>query len=290
VLGRTLIMDGDSACYNVTAKCAKLETAHRRFMTKVYEAMFLTQSEYARVHLTPKGCFKNGRHLLMTHKPYQGNRGGKPKPPQLEPLRSSAPGLFDDNNKIEVFSHYDVEADDVVMMDAYRVVNGIVWSEDKDLNIVPCPRYHIVTGKVLTLAKGDRFGWTGDRFTESGKRKPDGHGTKFFWLQMLMGDTADNVKGILKYNGRLCGEAAALALLAPITCEHHAANLVIDGYRKINQNPLPEAEAMWLLRSPDDSAAGYIWHLNLTELNRDFIHACYNTKYKHDPEDCTTED
>jgi hypothetical protein len=280
VLGRTLIMDGDSACYSVTAKCAKLETAQRRFISKVYEAMFLTKAEFARVHLTPKGCYKNGRHLLLGAKPYQANRKDKDKPPQLEPLRASAPSLFTPDDPIAVYSHMNVEADDAVMMDAYNVANGIVWSEDKDLNIVPCSRYSINTGKILTLPKGDRYGWIGERYTENGKVKSDGHGTKFFWLQMLMGDTADNVKGILRFDGALCGELTALRILDGISNENHAANLVINAYRAINQNPLPEAEALWLVRSVEDTGAGYIWSLDLTPENRAFIIDCFNRPYR----------
>ena len=290
VVGRTLVMDGDAACYKATNDCKKMETATRRFTTMIYEAMYLTQAEFARVHLTPKGCLKNNRHLLIGAKPYQANRGGKPKPPLLEPLRSTAPNLFHPSDKVQVFGHFNIEADDAVMIDAYSVENCIVWSEDKDLNIVPCPRYCIKTGRTLVLTPGDRFGWIGTRSTESGKLKPDGHGTKFFWLQMLMGDTADNVKGILKFDGKLCGEVAAIAALNAITCEHHAANLVLNAYRVIDQNPIPEAEMLWLQRAPNDSAIGYIWGLNLTERNRQFLLECYNRPYIMSPEEYNEED
>ena len=289
VVGRTLILDGDSDCYNVTMKCAKLETAQRRFKTRVYEHMFIAQAESCRVHLTPKGCAKNGRHLLLGAKPYQGQRTG-PKPAQLEPLRASAHTIFDHEDNVEVFAHYDIEADDGVMIDAYSIPNCIVKSEDKDLNIVPCARICNTTGKILTLPKGDRFGWLGTRYTEAGKAKPDGHGTKFFWLQMLMGDTADNVKGILRFDGALCGETIAPRILNPVTCENHAANLVINGYRAINQNPLPEAEALWLLRARGDSAVGYIWSLDLTPANRAFIQDCFNRKYKMTQEEYAEKD
>jgi len=289
VIGRTLVMDGDAACYKATNDAKKMDTAIRRFTTRIYEAMFLTKAEFARVHLTPKGCFKNGRHLLLGAKPYQANRGGKPKPPLLEPLRSTAPSLFLPHENVVVYGHMEIEADDAIMHDAYSIPNSIVWSEDKDLNIVPCPRYCIKTGRTLVLHPGDRFGWIGTRSTEAGKIKSDGHGTKFFWLQMLMGDTADNVKGILKFDGKLCGEVAALTALKDIVCENHAANLVINAYRVINQNPLPEAEALWLQRMPGDTAAGYIWSTELTDNNRMFIQDCYNRKYRMTIDEYTDE-
>lgn len=278
ILGRTVIIDGDDACYSCSAGAAKLGTAQKRFKTAIYEIMFLTKAQFARVHLTPKGCYKNGRHLLLGVKPYQGNRKGKPKPALLEMLRDTAVDVFKDDTDVDVFPQMYYEADDACVMDAYTVQNCILWSKDKDLNLAPCTRYHIETGRELTVT--NRFGWIGSRFTEALKEKADGHGTKFFWLQMLMGDTADNVKGILKYNGKLCGELTALEILRDVATEDAAANLVLDAYRAINQNPVPEAEALWLLRSTDDSASGYIWSLGLSDENRAFFSDCYNRKWK----------
>lgn len=279
VPGRVVIIDGDAACYKVCQKCAKLKTAQQRFTTAIYEVMFLTKAERARVHLTPKGCFKNGRHLLLGAKPYQANRIGTPKPPQLEMLRSTAPSLFSNHDKVEVFAHFDIEADDAVMMDAYAEPNAIVWSEDKDLNIVPCAKYDIGTGIVDRLDAGDRFGWI-KLSREGSSPKIVGHGTKFFWAQMLYGDTADNVRGLESLDGKPCGAVAAYRETEHIVSEPHMANFVINQYREIDQNPLPEAEALWLLRCRGDSAIGYIWSLELTERNKAFILDCYNRPYK----------
>lgn len=278
IVGRTVSIDGDALCYRVTADCKKLETAHRRFITGVYEIMFLTGAEFARVHLTPKGCQKNGRHLLLPAKPYQGNRQNKPKPPLLEPLRSTASSLFTQFDNVSVYAHYQIEADDAIMQDAYLIENLVVWSEDKDLQIVPCELYNIQTGIVSKIK--DRYGYIKLIKTDSGKDKIKGHGTKFFWTQMLMGDTADNIKGIEKYNGKLCGLVAAYKALDSVGTEADAANLVIDGYRAIDQNPIPEGECLWLSRCDGDSFAGYIWSLDLTEQNRAFILDCFNRKYK----------
>lgn len=279
VPGRVAIIDGDAACYRVTQKCAKLKTAQQRFTTAIYEVMFLLKADRARVHLTPKGCFKNGRHLLLGAKPYQANRIGTPKPPLLEMLRGSAPALFEGHEKVEVFAHYDIEADDAVMIDAYSEPNAIVWSEDKDLNIVPCAKYDIGTGIIDRLGPGDRFGWIKLK-TDLSTPKVIGHGTKFFWAQMLYGDTADNVKGILTLDGKNCGAVSAYEATEWITSEAHMANFVINRYREIDQNPLPEAEALWLLRCRGDSAAGYIWSLELTDQNKAFIIDCFNRPYK----------
>lgn len=278
--GRTLVLDGDSVCYELSAKYKTLETMQRHYETRVREYMFLAKSDSARVHLTPKGCLKNGRHLLLGAKPYQGNRTNKPKPPLLEVLRDSLVRYFEEIPDIDVFAHYDIEADDACMIDVYQIRNTCLISPDKDLQIAPTPSFCLNTYRELTLESGNRFGklWWGE--TESGNAKIRGKGTAFFWWQMLAGDTADNVKGILKYNGKLCGEKTAMEILYGETIESEVANLVISGYKQINQNPLPEASALWLLRSREDTAEGYITSLNLTPANEDFILDCYEREWK----------
>ena len=166
--------------------------------------------------------------------------------------------------------------------------NGVLISPDKDLLISPKEQYVVNTGEFLKLPDGERFGWIKDKVwnTPSGKvnSKCVGKGTKFFLAQMLMGDTADNVQGIKKLRGKLCGKAGALAALEHITCEHEAVNVVLDGYRVIEQNPIAEAEAMWLLRSRDDSAYKYFISNELTTENRQFLDDCYfNRKWKMTP-------
>lgn len=287
VANRVLILDADSFCYKAANDCKKLETAQRRFSTMVYEAMYLTRAESVRVHLTPADCWKNGRHLLRGVKLYQGNRQNKPKPPLLKPLRESIANLeYTLGKECTVLGHLQHEADDGVMMDAYTYSsNAVVQSEDKDLNIVPCAKYDPDTGRIATIP--DRFGWVAMGETASGKPKPKGHGTKFFWLQCLMGDTADNVKGIKTFNGKLCGPAAAMKAIVTTQDESRCANIVLDAYRSIKQNILPEAEALWLLRWVGDSAYQYILSLALTDANRDYLYWCaqqplYYTQEEYD--------
>ncbi len=278
-----LLYDGDGACYSCSAGVAKIETALRRFERDIYETMYLAGCDKARVHLTPKGCFKNGRGLLLTHKPYQANRANKQAPALLEVLRSSvAAQYFESNPDIEIILNYEVEADDGLMMDAYVYQNGILVSPDKDLLINPFKSYSKEDGKHSVLNEGDRFGWIDRKFWSTPTGKPAskmiGKGTKFFLAQLLMGDTADNVQGILKLHGKLCGEAGAFDALSPINDEHEAVNFVIDGYRKINQNIIPEAEAMWLLRNPKDSSYIYLSEHDLTPDNKAFLDECYHER------------
>lgn len=277
--GRLLLYDGDAAAYVHTNGVAKLETALRRFKIDIYEKMFATNCSTARVHLTPRGCKKNNRHLLNTVKPYQGNRTGKAKPPLLEILRSNAVQAFQDDPEIQVLAHHDIEADDGLMIDAFQYDNTCMVSFDKDLRINPFQSYDFDEGKFLSLTDKDTFGWIDRKFwnTPSGKAssKMIGKGTAFFLAQMVMGDSADNVQGLLKLDGKSCGEAAAYNLLGTIRCEHDAVNKVLDSYRFIDQNPMPEGAAMWLLRSYDDDVYKYFTSLELTTENKAFIDDCY---------------
>jgi hypothetical protein len=139
--------------------------------------------------------------------------------------------------------------------------NALVWSEDKDMRLCRGPYYEINTGKVDYI--DNPFGWISEDCTEGGTLKAKGHGTKFFWWQMLAGDTADNVKGITELNGKLCGARGALNFLMPIQDENEAANKIIWEYARSDQQFLPEAEVLWLRRFPEDSAYRYLSDLDL---------------------------
>lgn len=282
--GRVLLYDGDGACYDHTYNTAKIETALNHFIEDIYMHMYLAQCDSARVHLTPRGCYKNGRHLLNTVKPYQGNRIGKQKPPLLEVLRSLAPQHFASHPEVEIISHFDIEADDGLMIDAYSIPNSVLISPDKDLNINPYESYNVGKGRFEMLPSGDTFGWL-DRehwLTPSGKpaSKVTGKGSKFFLAQMLMGDTADNVKGIITYNGKLCGSAMAYDILDPIKDPDEAVNLVIAGYREIKQNIIAEGEAMWLLRNREDNVYKFFSEFALDPLNLEFLEECYAAEWR----------
>lgn len=282
---RVLLYDGDGACYQHSAGVARLSTAQSRLEKDILTMMFLAKCSTARVHLTPKGCLKNNRHLLLGVNGYQQNRTNSKKPALLEMLRDSAEHYFQDHPTIKVLSHYDIEADDGLMIDHYSMSNGVLISPDKDLLISPKEQYMTDSGKFIKLPDGERFGWIEDKVwnTPSGKvnSKVVGKGTKFFLAQMLYGDTADGVKGILKLNGKLCGKAGALAALEHIQCEHEAVNLVLDGYRMIDQNPLGESEALWLLRNRDDNSYKYFTENELTTENKQFLDDCYfNRKWR----------
>ena len=281
VPNRVLLLDGDGAAYRAAATAKTLPTAFKRFVTEVLTDMFNTQSQLVRVHLTGAGGVKANRGLYPAAKPYQGNRQGKAKPPLLEPLRellgreeeALRMGLPED---WYVQLHRYWEADDALTQDSVtHGALGIVKSDDKDLRLVPGPYWEDKRGQMDVLAPGNRFGWIDQDFTPSLKLKVKGHGTKFFWAQMLMGDKADNIQGLSRLDGKLIGEAGTLDFLGKIDDEDEAANRILWAYARNGQDALAEAQLLWLRRSEHDCAYRYLTELNLDGNLRKWVDQLY---------------
>lgn len=271
VQGRTLILDSDFPAYQAAATVKRLPTALTRFQTLVETERFVTGAEFVEVHLTPRGCTKCRRYDYPTVRPYQGQRTG-PKPALLQPLRDAVQ-TYEWPDNWSVYGWMDREADDGMIMHGVRHgENGIILSGDKDLCLTAGPYWVIEEGRLDII--DNRFGWIRTKQMTS-STKVVGHGTKFFWAQMLMGDSADNVKGIIRYNGGLCGPVAAYNILKDVQDESEAANLVLRAYAKISQDPLAEAQCLWLRRSDDDCAYKYLCELDLDPDLRAWIDAIH---------------
>lgn len=286
VPGRVLLLDGDGPAYRAAATAKTLPTAVRRFATEVLTDMFLTGASEVRIHLTGQGGAKAGRGLYPTAKPYQGNRKNKSKPPLLEPLReflgseaSQESGAVPADWYINLHRFW--EADDAIIQDALVYgERGVVKSDDKDLRLTPGPYWETKTGQLDVIH--NRFGWIKDGYTESLKLKVLGHGTKFFWAQMLMGDSADNVRGLSKLDGKLIAEAGTLDFLGPIDDENEAANRILWAYARNGQDALAEAQMLWLRRTEQDCAYRYLTELDLDPKLRTWLDGLhdYHRQYK----------
>lgn len=274
VAGRTLILDGDGPAYRAAATSARLDTAIRKYQTAMLTEMFLTQSQYLTVHLTASDCDKNRRCKILAAKPYQGNRSGKAKPSLLEPLRQAMAQPCNWLPDWQVNFHRDVEADDAMIIQAHQLKDdGVVWSDDKDLCLTPYLYWDQELGIVESLASNP-VGYLVRKYTPAGHLKIWGRGVKFFWCQMLMGDSADNVQGITRLDGKLCGKDGAYQALVNLNTESELSNFVVSKYRENNQNVLAEAWLLWLLRSPKDSAYIYLTQCGLNSENLSFVHTC----------------
>lgn len=274
--GRVLIIDGDSDAYVVSAKVKTMPTAIRNFQRSILEQMFMAQAETAEVHLTARTSDKAGRGRIKAFKPYQANRTGKSRPALLEPLREA---MALEENWLPEFTvelHEELEADDACMISSYYLGDrGVLTSDDKDLRVTPHRYYERRTGTVL-----EPCGWGSlwEYVTPAGSMSIEGHGEVFLWAQMLMGDGADNIRGIDKYQGKNCGPVTVSELLVHIpdelNCPEYIINLVLDAYRESDQNPLPEGWLLHMLRSRDDDFYQYLTEKPISKENWAFIQEC----------------
>lgn len=288
VQGRVLIVDGDGPAYVAAATAKRLDTALRNFQQNILTQLFLTKAQTARIHFTAKTSKKAGRFNVVAIKPYQGQRKDKAKPSLVEPLREAASDRSTWLEEYECVMHRELEADDGMMHDAYQLgENGLIWSDDKDLRMTPYPYWCREKGVILP---SQPFGWLQPKYTPSGTMKLIGQGPLFFWAQMLMGDTADHIQGLLRYRGALCGPAKAYEVLHPLEAAGDmsaVANVVLDAYRAIDQNPVAEGYLLWMLRWPGDHVVHYFNSLTLSKDNADFVRDCaYNRMwYKQEVHD-----
>lgn len=129
-------------------------------------------------------CFRYERALS---KPYKGTRKNK-KPFHFQNLIA----YFTANHHC-IISADGYEADDEMSIYQCENEDTIVCSRDKDLRITPGWHYSWECGK--QGAKGpvetDKLGWL-DFDTD----KTVGYGLSFFYYQMLVGDSADNIPGL----------------------------------------------------------------------------------------------
>lgn len=295
VTDKVLLLDGDFGVYAAAATCKRLDTAIRRFYTWVLEQCFYANVKECLVYLTPTGCAKCGRYLLPTVRPYQAQRTTRPELPLKQPLKQhllSNPNEYSQHG-IEVLGSYEYEADDLIVMDSYRFGERcIISSGDKDLRLSPYARLEMPSGTILGRVPVD-YGYIA--WDESHSFPIVGQGTKFFFAQMLAGDAADNIKGILTLNGKPCGATKAFEVINPIATAEEAAERVLGAYATIGQDVLAEAEALWLRRHEQDSAYEYLMSLVTTPEYRSWLtqlrdyHEQYRTYILEQSNEETTE-
>jgi len=173
------------------------------------------------VYLTGKGNFRN--EIAKSHV-YKGNRKSVQKPRHLQHARDYMHG------KYEAIISQGEEADDLIAIEATRLGHdACVASIDKDMLQIPCWHFNIVKG-------------TYERVT------PDG-GMKFFYTQILTGDTADNIKGLFRV-----GPKKAEKILDGAVSEEELWDRVVKAYDGDEERVVENARLLWLRRE-----VGEIW-------------------------------
>lgn len=203
----------------------------------------------------------NFRYEVATLKPYKGNRT-QPKPIHYEALRNYLKSYW----RAKIIS--DMEADDALAIaQCSRLCSGcqsclftrqhyaspnnvsIIVSLDKDLNMIPGYHYNFVTEEGFSV-------WgLGKLILSKNHKSLKGYGLKWFYAQMLLGDSADNIPGVKGF-----GPVATFNALKGLKTEALLAKAVYDVYTKIYEGPENKikermyevADLLWIKQSKDD--------------------------------------
>lgn len=175
--------------------------------------IFANPDEYE-VFLTGGGNF---RFDIAKSAPYKGNRKGE-KPIHLPTVREHMV------NKWGAIVSDGEEADDLIGIAATKYgPDTVVASIDKDMLQIPCRHYN----------------FTRDEWTEVSELE----GTKFFYKQILTGDSADNIVGL---HG--IGPKKASVLIDALTTEEDMWDCVVKMYNGDVDRVVENARLLWLRR------------------------------------------
>ena len=220
-----ILIDGDILTYRAAFSCEgqSLEDAQDKIDEIVEEILgavaFSATSENYEMFITGKGNFR-----FDVQPTYKQNRSGKPKPEHLQALRDYLVEAY--NAKVSSGQ----EADDDITIRATELgPDTIIASIDKDFLQVPCWHYNL---NKRTLVEVDEF-----------------EGLLFFYTQILMGDSADNVFGI-----KGVGPVKAGKMLFGATTECELYEICVAAYGGDTGKVTENARLLWLLRKE-----GQVW-------------------------------
>jgi hypothetical protein len=210
------------------------------------------------IHLTAGGSDKGKRYQIATVKPYQGQRDSSRRPKNWQAMRQWLEAGDVSDFTVKLWQNR--EADDGVAAAArYAWTMGklpAIFSRDKDFRMIP-GRHVIWTTLGLVEVRPDTWAITDE----------DGHvyGQKWFWMQMLMGDTADNIPGLPKQptesgGFKACGVECANAWLANAKTPEDAFQIVRSLYQKFYAQAwapaFAEQAALLWLRTDNEASIG----------------------------------
>ena len=186
VPGRVLFIDADMLCYQCGGNDdTDVATSRRILKSKIDLFVEASGAERVVLGLTGEGSTKGDRAVIAYTKPYQGQRKGH-KPKNWQYLRNYiADGLAG-----PVKAVFDREADDLAgFMSEQYPGKSVLCSRDKDFRMLPGLHLNWDTYELVEV-KPDVFG------VEYGGKL---YGHKWWAVQMLWGDSADNIPGLPKH-------------------------------------------------------------------------------------------
>lgn len=254
--GRTLHLDGDGLAYYCAGNDETLlGEARERLADKVRNMKEACGAESSHILLTGSGSHKGHRYAVARVKPYQGQRSNSRRPKNWAPLRDLlVDGYFGDGTRIVT----NAEADDLFGYYGHAdPEHTVIGTQDKDMRMIPGWHIDWVSHLICYVPPGTYdYVFNDKQF-----------GRKWFWLQMLHGDTADYIPGLPWYMGKdpkgkdklyKCGpETAKDALAGTKSCDE-AAEVVYAMYRSYYKERalvemLEQAVLLWMRRG-DTSA------------------------------------
>lgn len=212
VPGRVLDVDGDMICYWAGGKeDTAVQVSRTTALRKIEFMREMSGSESVVVHLTADSSTKGDRRLIAQVKEYQGQRKSGRKPRNWQYLRDFFTTYTGNLFTVKVWATR--EADDGICFTAHakpcapgEVPNRAIASADKDMRMIPGWHIDWNTAELVGVPLGCFEQYNADR------SKLFGH--KWFWMQMLQGDTADNIPGLPKLEGKAVGPARAEKVLS----------------------------------------------------------------------------
>lgn len=238
VPGLVLHVDGDYLAYYASGNDETSQGQSRQNAIGLLDT-FRTASgaESIVVHNTAKGCNKGERYLVATVKKYQAQRvdGRKPK----------NHGYLQDWLMEYTGPHFTAknwltrEADDGIAACAHHAVGtptgyAAIATADKDLRMLP--GLHVIWKPIDGRRETVRV--MPGQWSQVGPDMKQ-YGLKWFWIQMLMGDAADNIPGLEEYQAfnkkgevifKKMGEKTAEAMLDGCNNNREAYDLVTELY------------------------------------------------------------
>lgn len=225
VPGRVLHMDGDLLAYWAGGnEDTTVAESRERASHKINTLRDQAGAESVVLHLTTSTSTKGDRFIIATVKAYQGQRKSGRKPKNWGYLRDWLEGY--EGNLFRPKAWSSREADDGVALcahDSIRKGQGLVAiaSADKDFRMIPGIHVNWNTYDVTEVPLG-----TYDLIGADGLQ----YGYKWFFLQLLQGDTADNIPGLPKFQGKPVGEKTAQSILKGIDNAAEAWQVVAGCY------------------------------------------------------------
>ena len=208
-IDRTLLVDGDGLCYYCAGNDeTSAGQARVNLLDKVQSAARAAGCGRIKILLTSRGSDKGKRFAVASVKPYQGQRTSSRRPANWQFLRTLLEtGL--DAVRTEVVQTSISEADDLFAVHAAQDPNCVIYTQDKDMRMIPGSHLDWLTHIITVVPKGTWELVSGDKV----------YGRKWFWMQMLHGDTADNIPGLEFYtDGSIVGSGPNKGKLKEIRC------------------------------------------------------------------------